>query len=114
MVEHGHLSDHAADADPREVRGPAAEGVDKGRCVVGEVAKRVGGRLRVCGGRLAAVAQVVAHDAAPAGREALAERLGPGEHRRPAHEQDEWCVLVTEGLDAQGDSVGVDGAHPAA
>jgi hypothetical protein len=31
MVERGHLGDHPADADPREVRGPAAEHIDKGR-----------------------------------------------------------------------------------
>jgi hypothetical protein len=57
-------------------------------------------------------ARVVTHHAAPAGGgEALAERVGPGVHRRPAREQDEWCVVVTEGLDAQGDPIGVDGGH---
>ena len=39
MVERGGLGDHPADADPREVRGHAAERVDKGRRVSGEVAQ---------------------------------------------------------------------------
>jgi hypothetical protein len=47
MVERGDLGDHPADADPGEVRGLAAERVDKGRRVGGEVAQGVGGRLRV-------------------------------------------------------------------
>jgi hypothetical protein len=47
MVEHRRLGDHPADADPREVRGPVAQRVGKGRCVGGEVAQGVGGRLRV-------------------------------------------------------------------
>ena len=111
MIERGHLGDHPADADPREVRGPATEHVGKGRRVGGEVAQGVGGRLRVRRRRLAAVAQVVAHHAAPAGGEAFAESVGPGEHRRPARQQDEWCVVVTERIDAQGDPVGVDGGH---
>ena len=111
MVERGHLGDHPTDADPREVCGPAAECVGKGRGVGGEITQGVGGRLRVRRRRLAAVAQVVAHDAAPGGGEALAERVGPGEHRRPARQQDERCVVVTEGLDAQGDPIGVDGGH---
>ena len=111
MVERGDLGDHPADADPREVGGAAAERVGEGRGVGGEVAQGVGGRFRVRRRRLAAVAQVVAHYAAPAGGEALAERVGPGQHRRPAGEQDEWCVVVTEGLDAQGDPIGVDGRH---
>jgi hypothetical protein len=50
----------------------------------------------------------------PAGGEALAKRVGPGEHRRPAREQDEGCVVVTEGLDAQDDLIGVDGGHRSA
>ncbi len=33
------------------------------------------------------------------------------EHRRPAREQDQWCVVVTEGLDGQGDPIGVDRGH---
>ena len=90
---------------------PRGAGVVIGGRVGGEVAQGVGGRLRVRRRRLAAIAQVVAHHAAPAGGEALAERVGPGEHRRPAREQDERCVLVTEGLDAQGDPIDVDGGH---
>jgi hypothetical protein len=43
MVERGDLGDHPADADPREVRGPAAERVGKGRRVGGEVAQGVAG-----------------------------------------------------------------------
>jgi hypothetical protein len=46
MVERGDLGDHPADADPREVRGPAAERVGKGCRVGGEVAQGVGRRLR--------------------------------------------------------------------
>ncbi len=60
MVERGHLGDHPADADPREVRGPAAERMGEGRGVGGEVAQGVGGRLQVRRRGLAAVAQVVA------------------------------------------------------
>ncbi len=76
MVEHGHLGDHPADADSREVRLPAAEGVGQGRRVRGKVAQSVGGCLRVHRCRLAAVTQVVAHHVTPAGGEALAERVG--------------------------------------
>ena len=111
MIERGHLGDHPADADPCEVRRPAAEHVGQGRRVGGEVAQAVGGRLRVRRRRLAAIAQVVAHHAAPADGETLAQRVGPREHRRPARQQDEWSVVVTEGLDAQGDLIGVDGGH---
>jgi hypothetical protein len=111
MIEHGHLGDHPADADPREVRRPPAERVSKGRRVGGEAAEGVGGRLRIRRRRLPAIAQVVAHHPAPAGGEALAQRVGPGEHRRPAREQDEWRVVVTERLDAQGDPIGVDSGH---
>ena len=111
MIERGHLGDHPTNADPRKVRRPATEHVGKGRRVGGEVAQAVGGRLRVRRRRLAAVAQVVAHHAAPAGGEAFAERVGPGEHRRPARQQDERCVVVTERIDAQGDPIGVDGGH---
>ena len=111
MVERGHLGDHPADADPREVRGSAAERVDEGRRVRSEVAQGVDGCVRVRRRRLAAVTQVVAHHAARTGSEALAERVGPGEHRRPAREQDQWRVVVTEGLDADGGVVGIRGGH---
>jgi hypothetical protein len=43
--------------------------------------------------------------------EALTRRVGSGEHRRPAREQDERRVVVTERLDAQGDPLGVDRGH---
>jgi hypothetical protein len=56
MVERGDLGDHAADADPSQVRGLAAERVDEDRRVGGEVAQGVGGRDRVRRRRLAAVA----------------------------------------------------------
>ena len=36
--------------------------------------------------RRAGVAQVVAHDVTSTASERLAERVGPGEHRRPARE----------------------------
>lgn len=111
MVEHGDLGDHPADADPREVRGPAAERVDEGRRVGGEVAQRVGGGTRVRRRRFAAVTQVVARHMAPADGEALAQRVGPGQHGRPAREQDERGVVLPEGLDAQRDSIGFDGGH---
>ena len=111
MVEHGHLGDHPADADPREVRGPPAERVSEGRRVGGEVAQAVVGRLRIPRRRLPAIAQVVAHHTAPASGEALAKRVGPGEHRGPAREQDERRVVVTERLDAQGDLIDGDLSH---
>jgi hypothetical protein len=44
MVERGHLGDDPADADPRQVRRPAAEPDGQGRRVGGQVAQRVGGR----------------------------------------------------------------------
>jgi hypothetical protein len=93
------------------MRGTAAERVDEGGRVGGEVAQGVGRRLRVRRRRLAAVAQVVAHHPAAAGGQTLAERVRPGEHRGPAREQDERCVLGTEGLHAQGDLIGLDGGH---
>jgi hypothetical protein len=111
VVERGHLGHHPPDADPREVRGPAAERAGEGRRVGGEVAQGVGGRRRVRRRRRAAVAQVVAHHAAPPGGEARTERVGPGEHRRPAREQDERGAVGPEGLDAQGDPIGGDGGH---
>ena len=111
MVERGHLGDHPADADPREVRRPTAEHVDQGRRVCGEVAQCVSGGLQVRRRRLAGIAQVVTHHAAAADGEAFAERVGPGHHRRRAREQDERCVVVTEGLDAQRDPIGVDDGH---
>jgi hypothetical protein len=111
MVERRDLGDHAADADPRQVRRRATQPIGQGCCVGGEVAQGVGGRVRVRGRRSAAVAQVVAHHAPPAGGEALAEGVGPGQHRGPAGEQGQWCVVVAEGLDAQGDLVGVDGGR---
>ncbi|MFF9645003.1 alpha/beta hydrolase [Kitasatospora aureofaciens] len=40
----GHLGDHPANADPRQVRGPPAERLGEGRRVGGEVAQGVGGR----------------------------------------------------------------------
>ncbi len=43
MVEHRHLRDHPADADPSEVCGTATERLGKGRGVGGEVAQRVPG-----------------------------------------------------------------------
>jgi hypothetical protein len=46
-----------------------------------------------------------------AGGETLAERVGPGEHRRRASEEDEWRVLVTERFDAQVDLIGIDSGH---
>ena len=44
--------------------------------------------LRVSRSRLAAIAQVAMHHAAPAIGEVLAQRVGPGEHRRLASEQE--------------------------
>jgi hypothetical protein len=111
MVEGGDLGDHPADADAGEVCRPTAERVDEGRGIGGEVAQRVRGFLRVRCCRLAAVTQVVANDPPPAGGESLAERVRPGVHRCPTREQYESSGFVTEGLDPERDSVGVDGGH---
>ena len=97
--------------DSRKVRGPAAERVGKCGGVGGEVSQGVGGCLRVLRRRLAAVAQVVTHHQASGSGEAFAERVRPGEHRCPRRRADEWCVVITEGFDAQGNPVHVDGGH---
>jgi len=111
MVESGDLGDHPTDAGAGEVRWPAAERIDKGGGVGGEVPKCVRGFLRVCRCRLAAVAQVVANDPPPTGGESHAQRIRPRLHRRPAREQHEWSGFVAEGLNAERDTVGVDGRH---
>jgi hypothetical protein len=111
MVEGGNLSDHPTDADAGEVRRPAAERTKKGRGVGGEVPKWVGGPLRILCCRRAAVAQVVANDLPRTGGESLAQRIRPRVHGRSAGEQHEWSGFVAEGLDAERDTVGVDGRH---
>ena len=61
--------------------------------------------------RLAAVAQVIANYPASASDETLAERVGPGEHRRPARERDQGSIVITEALDAQDDPIGFHSGH---
>ena len=101
VVERGDLGDHPADADARQVGGPVVELVGERRGVGREVAQRVRRSLGIAGGRGAAIAQVVAHDVASAAGERLAQRVGPGEHRRPAREQDERGRGVAEVLDPE-------------
>ncbi len=50
---------------------------------------------------------------APAARDRLAERVGPGHHCRAAREQNERRLRITEGLDPERDSVSLDGRHHA-
>ena len=113
MVERGDLGDHPAHADARQVRRPVVEFAGERRGVGGEIAQRVRRSLGIDGGRGAGVAQVVPHDVAPAARERLAERIGPGEHGRAAREQDEWRRRVAEVLDPERDAVRLDRRHHA-
>ena len=113
VVERGDLGDHPADADARQVRRPVVEFAGERRGVGGEIAQRVRRRLGIDGGRRAGIAQVVAHDVAPAARERLAERVGPGEHGRAAREQNERRRRVAEVLDPERDAVRLDRRHRA-
>jgi hypothetical protein len=105
VVERGDLGDHPAHADAREVRRPVVEFAGQGRGVGGKIAQCVGGSLGTDGGRGAGIAQVVAHDVAPAACERLAERVGPREHGRTAGEQYERRRRVAEVLDPERDAV---------
>ena len=111
VLERGDLGDHPADAEARQVRRAVVERAGERRGVRGEIAQRVRRRLGIDGGRRAGVAQVVAHDVAPAARERRAEGVGPGEHGRAAREQAERRRRVAEGLDPERDAVGLDRRH---
>jgi hypothetical protein len=113
VVEGGDLGDQPADADAREVRRPVVEFAGQGRSVGGKIAQLVRGGLGIDGGRRSGIAQVVPHDVAPAVRERLAERVGPGEHGGGAREQNERRRRVAEVLDREGDSVRLDRGHHA-
>jgi hypothetical protein len=53
VVERGHLGDHPAHSDARQVRRPVVESAGE-RCGVGrEIAQRVRRRIRIDGGRSA-------------------------------------------------------------
>ena len=106
MVERGHLGDHPADADARQVRRPVVESAGERRGVGREIAQRVRRSLGIDGRRRAAVAQVVSHYVASAASERLAECVGPGEHCRAAREQNERR-RVAEVLDPERDAVGL-------
>jgi hypothetical protein len=58
-------------------------------------------------------AQVVPHDVAPASGDRHAERVGPGEHRRAAREQNERRRRVAEVLDSERDAVRLNRCHEA-
>ena len=89
VVERGDLSDHPTDADPTEMGGPGTEHPDQRGRVGDEIPQVVRRILRVEGRRRAGVTQVVADHAPPARREPLAQRVGPGQHRRAADQQDQ-------------------------
>ena len=72
VVERGDLGDHPADADARQVRRPVIEFAGQRRSVGGKITQRVRRSLGIDGGRRTGIAQVVAHDVAPAARESLA------------------------------------------
>jgi hypothetical protein len=113
VVERGDLGDHPADADACQVRRPVVEFPGE-RCGVGcKIAQRVRRSIGMDGGRRAGIAQVVAHDVAPAARKRRAERVGPGEHGRAAGEQNERRRHVAEALDPERDAVRLDRRHEA-
>src|SRR5690606_10907082 len=101
VVERCHLSDHPADADPGEVGRRVPEGIRERGGVGREVAQRVVGCVGVDRRRLPAVAQVVAHDTAAGCAETFAELVGPREHRRRAHGEDEGSVDMAERVGAE-------------
>jgi hypothetical protein len=71
-VERGDLGDHPANAHARQVRRPVVEFAGERRGVGCEIAQRVRRSIGIDGSRRARIAQVVAHDVAPAARERLA------------------------------------------
>jgi hypothetical protein len=111
VVERGDLGDHPAHADAGQVRRSLVEPSGERRGVGREIAQRVRRPLGIDGRRCPRVAQVVAHDVAPAARELLAERVGPREHRRAAREQHERRRRVPEALDPDRDPVRLDRRH---
>jgi hypothetical protein len=113
VVERGDLGDHPADADARQVRRPVVEFAGERRGVGCEIAQRVRRSIGIDGGRRAGIAQVVAHDVAPAARKRRAEPIGPGEHGRAAREQNERRRRVAEVLDPERDAVRLNRRHEA-
>jgi hypothetical protein len=113
VVERGDLGDHPAHADPRQVRQPIVELAGERRGVGCEIAQRVRRSRGIDGGGRTGIAQVVPHGVAPTARERLAERVGPGEHRRAAREQDERRRRVAEVLDPERDAPSIDRRHHA-
>ena len=113
VVERGDLGDHPAHADARQVRRPVVEFAGERGGIGCEIAQRVRRSLGIDGDRRAGIAQVVPHDVAPAARERLAERVGPGEHGRAAREQNERRRRVAEVLDPERDAVRLDRRHHA-
>src|SRR5918994_660507 len=113
VVQRGDLGDHPADADAREVRRPVVEFAGERRGIGCEIAQRVCRSFGINGDRRAGIARVLPHDVAPAARERLAERLGPGEHGRAAREQNERGRRVAEVLEPERDAVRLDRRHHA-
>ena len=111
VVERSDLGDHPADADARQMRRPIVEFTGERCGVVREVAQGVGRSLGVDRGRCTGVAQVVPHDVAPTARQRLAERGGPGEHGRAAHEQYQRRCGLAEVFDPELDTVRLDRRH---
>jgi hypothetical protein len=113
MIKRGDLGDHPVDADARQVRLSVIELTGERRGVRGKISERVCGSLGIDGGRRARVTQVVSHDVAPAPRERHTERVGPGEHGRGAHEQNQRRRRGAEVLDPERDAVRLDRCHHA-
>ena len=113
VVQCGDLGDHPAHADARQVRRPVVEFAGERGGIGCEIAQRVRRCLGIDGDRPAGIAQVVPHDVAPAARESLAERVGPGEHGRAAREQNERRRRVAEVLDPERDAVRLSRRHHA-
>jgi len=105
VVERGDLGDHPADPDPRQVRRPVVKPASQCRGIGCEITQCVSRSRGIDGGRRTAVAEVVPHDVTPAAGECLAQCVGPGEHGRSAHEQDERCRRITDVPDAERDAV---------
>ena len=105
MIESGDLGHHAADPDARQVCRPVVESAGEGGGVGGEFAQRVRRRLGIDGRRRAGVAQVVAHDVTSAASEGLAQRVGPGQHRRAARQQHERRCRIAEVLHPEPDAL---------
>jgi hypothetical protein len=110
VVERQVLRDPGTHGDSHDMRPGDAEGVEHPRGVPGKIRPTVVRRARLVGDRLARVAEVVPDHEPRAGGEALAELVLPPVHRagQPADQQDRRALAITEGLDAELDSVGQD------